>query len=142
MKIVVSGSKSITDYNIVKEILDKHQNIVTTIISGGAKGVDTLAEQYADENRIPKVIMRANWKRWGKAMGGRIRNAEMAKLAYLDRGGVIAIWDGTSGGTRDMIERAKAYKLTYLVYLVKNGKYWQHEWSFNGVSFAIDRESD
>ena len=42
-------------------------NETTEIISGGAKGIDTLAEKYADENNIPKLIIKPEYAKYGKS---------------------------------------------------------------------------
>jgi len=71
----------------------------TEIISGGAPGIDRLGELYAGANRIPCKVFSADWVAYGRAAGPR-RNLEMAK--YGDA--LLAIWDGKSPGTRNMIE--------------------------------------
>ena len=71
---------------------------VTEIVSGGARGVDTLAEQYAEAHNIPFTLFPADWETHGKK-SGFLRNAEMAH--YADYG--VAIWDGESRGTKHMI---------------------------------------
>lgn len=42
MITIVAGSRSITDYEIVKEAIEKSEFDITCIVSGGAKGVDSL----------------------------------------------------------------------------------------------------
>jgi len=68
------------------------------IISGGANGVDTMAECYADIKGHNKKIMPADWDRYKRGAGYR-RNIEMVKKAD----GCLAIWDGQSNGTRHTI---------------------------------------
>ena len=53
MKLLIAGSRSITNFDISPYIPEN----VELIISGGASGVDTLAEQYADEHKISKLIL-------------------------------------------------------------------------------------
>ena len=99
---LVVGSRSINDYNIVREKLDsiiprnKYETIL--ILSGGANGVDKLAERYATEQKYLLKVMPADWSK-GKQAGYQ-RNVEMHKLAatYPHRG-CIAFWDGESKGT-------------------------------------------
>lgn len=50
------------------------------VISGGAPGADKCGEQWAKSRNIPVRVMRADWKKHGKA-AGPIRNGEMAKVA-------------------------------------------------------------
>lgn|SRR5574341_1622230 len=104
MRTIIAGSRGIKDYYIVSTILDnfpdKHQ--ITEVILGGARGVDQLAEIWANENNIPTRVFKANWKEYKKS-AGVIRNKEMAKNADM----LIAIWDGESKGTANMIKVAK-----------------------------------
>jgi hypothetical protein len=71
---------------------------IAEIVSGGAKGVDTLAIEYARKHSIPCKIFPPDWKKYG-SRAGPLRNAEMA--VYADYG--IAVWDGQSRGTAHMI---------------------------------------
>ena len=102
MKVIIAGSRNITDYNSVKLAIIKSGFVIDEIVSGGAKGVDALGEKFAYENCISLKIFPANWDKYGKS-AGYIRNQQMAK--YADA--LIAIWDGKSMGTKHMIELAK-----------------------------------
>ena len=77
-----------------------------TIISGMAKGTDTLAVQYAALRNYPIIKMPANWNKFGRA-AGHIRNIEMAKIANA----CICFWDGISKGTKHMIDISTKYNL-------------------------------
>jgi len=104
MKIAIIGSRSFTDYELFKvkcdNILSNSRSI--TIISGGAKGTDRLAEKYAAEKNIPILIYKANWDLHGKSAGMK-RNV----LMLNDCTHVIAFWDGNSPGTLHMISQAR-----------------------------------
>ena len=63
-------------------------DIATGIVSGGARGVDKLGEQIADEQHIPVTKFLADWDNYGKG-AGFIRNEEMAK--YADE--LLAVWN-------------------------------------------------
>ncbi len=65
------------------------------IISGGAKGIDMIAEQYADQHKISKMILRPRYDLYGKA-APIIRNHEMVEMADV----VLIVWDGKSKGTK------------------------------------------
>lgn len=80
---LVAGSRTITDYNYIKETLDYFLQNKTeiTIVSGGARGVDSLAERYAKERNYGLKIFPADWDRYGK-QAGYIRNDEMHKYIY------------------------------------------------------------
>jgi len=90
LKLLVVGSRSITDFDLSPYISAE----VDTIISGGAGGVDTLAEKYADLHRLSKYIMRPRYDLYGRGAPLR-RNEQMVDLADA----VLIIWDGTSKGT-------------------------------------------
>lgn len=102
MKVVVAGSRSITDYVLVEQAISSSGLVVTEIVSGGARGVDNLGEQYANSNDVNLKIFKADWSRYGKA-AGPIRNGQMAD--YADA--AVIVWDGKSSGTKNMIEQMK-----------------------------------
>lgn len=62
MKLLIAGSRSIREWDISNYVPPE----TDLIISGGAKGVDTLAELYADEQGIPKRIIRPQYELYGK----------------------------------------------------------------------------
>lgn len=108
---LVAGSRTITDYNYIKEILDYflQNKSEITIVSGGARGVDSLAERYAKERNYGLKIFPANWDKYGK-QAGYIRNDEMHKYIsqFSDRG-IVAFWDGKSKGTAHNFGLATKY---------------------------------
>jgi len=101
MKTIIAGGRNITNYSLVLSALRESEFIPTEIVSGIAPGVDTLAIQYARENNLPLREFHADWNKHKKA-AGPIRNRQMAE--YADA--LIAIWDGESRGTKNMIEEA------------------------------------
>lgn len=101
MKTIIAGSRSITDYAVLLHALTECGWTVTEVISGGARGADRLGEQFAREFDLPLHLCPADWDRYGKR-AGYVRNAEMASQAEA----LIALWDGKSKGTVDMIRRA------------------------------------
>jgi len=96
MKTIIAGSRTILDFGQVEAILDLIP-MPSEVVSGGARGVDTLGERWAKKNNIPVKVFPADWKRYGKK-AGFIRNVEMAK--YADN--AVIIWDGTSKGSKHM----------------------------------------
>lgn len=102
MKTIIAGSRTITDYNIVeKAILDSRFNI-TKVISGMAKGVDTLGEKWAHINNIGIHLCPANWNKNGKK-AGYMRNVEMADIADA----LIVIIENNSRGSSHMLTIAR-----------------------------------
>lgn len=91
MKLLIIGSRTITDFDLSRYVPEE----TTLIISGGAKGIDTLAERYADEKGIEKLIIRPEYQKFGKAAPIK-RNEQMVDLSDV----VLAVWDGESRGTK------------------------------------------
>lgn len=104
MKTIIGGSRNIDDYTQLCRICENE--IITEVVSGTAKGADTIGERYAEENGIPIKRYPAAWATYGKA-AGVIRNAQMAKYADV----LIAMWDGKSKGTENMIKQARKHGL-------------------------------
>jgi hypothetical protein len=116
MKVIIAGSRTVTDYSQL--IAAVHQAasegiVVSQVVSGMARGADSLGVQYAKVNAIPLLEFPANWAKHGK-QAGYIRNADMAKVADA----LIALWDGKSSGTQHMICLAKAKGLKVTVWRV------------------------
>lgn len=98
MKVAVVGSRGLR-VNIAEYIPED----TTEIISGGARGIDSYAEQYAKEHGIPMRIFKPEFALLGK-LAFFVRNDQIVDAADI----IIAIWDGKSPGTRYTI--AQAYK--------------------------------
>lgn len=109
MKVAIVGSRSINYADIARRIPPD----TTLIISGGAVGVDTLAERYADKMGIKKMIIYPDYELYGKS-APLIRNKLIVDNADL----VIAFWDGESSGTEFTINYAKRRRVPCEVYLV------------------------
>lgn len=113
MKLLIAGSRSITDYDISPYI----PNDVDLIISGGAGGVDTLAEKYADKNKISKLILRPQYNRFKRAAPLK-RNEIMVDLC--DR--VLIFWDGISRGTVYTVNCAEKMNKQINIITIKQNK--------------------
>lgn len=114
MKVAIVGSRSLINVEISKYIPEN----VTEIISGGAIGIDTLAEEVTDKRKISKSIIRPEYDKYGRK-APLIRNKEIVERAEL----VIAFWDGKSRGTKFTIDYAKKLNKKIKVY-VKGGTSW------------------
>ena len=97
MKILIAGSRSIDEFDLSSHIPPN----TTLIISGGAKGIDTLAEKYADEHKISKLILLPQYNLYGKSAPVK-RNETMVDIADA----VIIVWDGQSHGTKSTLQYA------------------------------------
>ena len=97
MKLLIAGSRSIKTFDISEHITFD----VDLIICGGADGVDRIAEQYADDNRISKLDLKPQYKLYGKAAPIK-RNELMVDIA--DK--ILVVWDGASKGSEFTIRYA------------------------------------
>jgi hypothetical protein len=116
MNIVICGSRDFKDYTFFEKEADHIISGKTDVIliSGGAKGTDTLAESYALQKGYKKdetfFEIKADWNTHGKK-AGMIRNSEMIKVADM----VIAFWDGKSPGTGHMVKEAKRKNIPLVI---------------------------
>jgi uncharacterized Rmd1/YagE family protein len=109
-RILIAGSRDFDDYNILENncnhlLKNKFPNI--EVVSGGARGADTLAITYAENYLLDTRIFEPDWDLHGKSAGYR-RNLEMAE--YLLTGkeyGCIVFWNGESKGSKHMIDICK-----------------------------------
>ena len=111
-KIIVAGSRSFNDYHKMEEVLSETVSPNCEIVSGGARGADTLAKKYALEHNIPYKEFPADWNAFGNS-AGIIRNKQMSE--YGDA--LVSFWDGESKGSKNMIENMK--KLNKHIVIVK-----------------------
>ncbi len=115
MKTIIAGSRTITCPFVVDKAVKLSGIPIHKVICGGARGVDHLGNIWAGINKIPVIHFRPDWDTYGKS-AGFIRNQEMAD--YADA--LIAVWDGVSRGTKDMIDRAQKKVLKVYVYRTDN----------------------
>ena len=113
MRLLVAGSRSVATFDLSAYIPSDTE----LIISGGAKGIDAIAEQYADRHGISKLVLRPDYKRYGRAAPLR-RNLCMVELADA----VLAVWDGISKGTQYTIECARRENKPLTVVMIEGRK--------------------
>lgn len=111
MKLVIAGCrhfKSKAYYYMLQQVLDdllindKLEDI-TEVVQGGAAGIDFHAKEWSWDVGVKCTEFRADWDTLGKA-AGPTRNLKMAD--YGDA--LLAIWDGESRGTKDMINKMRS----------------------------------
>lgn len=122
MRVIVAGSRTINDFNAIKQAIKESEFVISEIVCGGANGVDALGEKFALENNIPIKYFLADWNniksqkvvvkynKFGKpynAIAGHWRNEEMAKYSNA----LILVWDGKSKGSLNMKKNAEQYGL-------------------------------
>lgn len=114
--MAVVGSRSLEHYQFVKSILDRYT--FNQVISGGAKGVDALAERYSNEHKLIKpLVILPDWKQYNRGAGA-VRNREIVDTADF----VVAIWDGKSKGTKISINHAKKTHKPIFIWLISDSQ--------------------
>ena len=115
MKTIIAGSRSLENFFQFCKILKEITFNISLVISGGAKGIDSMAITWARMKNYRCLIVPAQWNKYGKSAGYR-RNLEMAEEADA----LIAIWDGESKGTKHMIDIMESQNKLVKVVIVKN----------------------
>ena len=64
MKLLIVGSRGIKEYDLEKHIPKE----TTLIITGGADGIDSLAEKYADRKGISKLVLRPQYSLYKRVL--------------------------------------------------------------------------
>ena len=109
MKIAIVGSRNLKIDSISEYIPNECDEIVT----GGAHGIDTCAVEYAERHGVPLTLFHPDYKRYGR--GAQIvRNREIIERADC----VVAIWDGKSRGTKNVIDECRKKGIKVKVFLI------------------------
>ena len=98
MKLLIAGSRSIKSFDLSPYVPADADLIIT----GGARGIDTLAEAYASERGIPTLTVKPCYERYGRA-APILRDEEMVDMADS----VLVIWDGVSRGSKHTADYAR-----------------------------------
>ena len=118
MKVIIAGSRTITELNHIARAMAESSFEPTEIVSGGQKswnivvgyhGADYLGELWAQQHNVPVKRFPADWRQGRKA--GPLRNQVM--VDYADA--IVVVWDGQSRGTIDVMDRARKKKLPMFV---------------------------
>lgn len=134
MKLLVAGGRNIKSEEIVmtalNDFFEEHDEFLiedTTLINGKAPGVDSIARNLFKSNGYKYEDYPANWKDFSEpcivkknnlgeynALAGMKRNTTMSGVADI----LLAIWDGKSTGTKDMITKMENLgKPVYIIYV-------------------------
>jgi hypothetical protein len=110
IRVIIAGGRDFNDYDLLERkcdlLLFNHASMNIEIVSGAAKGADYEGEMYARKKGLKLKKFPADWDKYGKSAGYK-RNQQMADYATH----LIAFWDGTSRGTKNMIDIATQQKL-------------------------------
>ncbi len=123
MKTIIAGSRDLGAYSdhekvfLVADAVMKSgwRDLITEVVSGGARGIDIAGETWAAASKPPIPIKQfiPDW-RIGRFAGIQ-RNRMMAE--YADA--LILIWNGTSKGSANMKKEARNKNLKIYEYIVK-----------------------
>lgn len=117
MKVIIAGSRDVPELvrSCKQAVLtfEHRYGRITSVVSGCARGADTVGELFAEMRKIPIDKYPADWAQYGKA-AGHIRNSQMANESGAQ--GLIAIWDGKSPGTKHMISVAQQKNMKKVVW--------------------------
>ena len=105
MRVAIVGSRDYPDMNRVWQFVTQlaARRPDTIIVSGGARGVDTVAAAAGRLAGLTVEELLPDWNTYG-IQAGFERNSEV--VASVDA--VVAFWDGVSRGTQDTIGKARA----------------------------------
>ncbi len=110
MKVGVIGSRGLTVDNLEQYLPEN----TTEIVSGGAKGIDTCAREYAISHGIKLTEFLPEYSRYGRGAPLK-RNLKIIEYADV----VIAFWDRQSKGTKNVIENCKKLNVKVDVHIIE-----------------------
>lgn len=110
MKIAIIGSRNLRVDNFDKYLPEN----VTEIISGGAKGIDTCAKNYAHSRNLKLTEFLPEYDKYGRGAPLK-RNIQIINYADL----VVAFWDGKSHGTKFVIDKCRMMNKQIKIFIKK-----------------------
>lgn len=141
-RVIIAGGRDFNDYALLKAkcdniLAEKTATHRIIIVSGAARGADSLGEQYAREHNYILDSHPADWNTHGKS-AGYIRNAQMENSSDA----LIAFWDGHSRGTKHMIDTAinKGLEVRTIIYSDMNKEELKQHLS--DIDYVIDEDTN
>lgn len=123
LRVIVAGCRTFDNYPMLEHNLDKilhpykEKGYNITIVSGAAIGTDKLGEKYAENKGLNLHVIPAEWFKLGRR-AGIVRNGLMAEYAAEKEPLLVAFWNGTSRGTKNMIDQAKKKDIATRIVLI------------------------
>jgi hypothetical protein len=112
VRVIIAGSRDASPAEVRRALeLCPWAPLISVVVSGTAAGADQEGERWAEERGLPVNRYPADWKTFGRR-AGPLRNKQMSENAE----GLVAVWDGTSRGTLNMIDEARERGLRVFVY--------------------------
>jgi hypothetical protein len=106
VRVIIAGSRTITNYTLLCEIMSAVEVMlgepITLVLTGGAAGVDQMGERWAWSHKVQTKLYPTPWAEHGKA-AGPIRNRQMASEADA----LVLLWDGKSPDSKNMLAEAQ-----------------------------------
>lgn len=119
VRIAIVGGREFTNYEYMKQSVADFMehygltmNRIECVVSGGAKGADRLAEQWADEFNIDKKIFKPDYKQHSGRLAPLKRNLQIVEYATH----LIAFPSKNSKGTYHAVNAAKRNNLKVKCY--------------------------
>lgn len=110
--VLICGSRTIDNINLDRYL---NPNNYSEVVSGGANGVDTLAEQWAKRNGLEFCAYLPNYKVFGSKYAPIERDKEMVHAADV----VVVFWDGKSKGTLFTCQYANKMGIPVMLNLIE-----------------------
>lgn len=114
MILGIAGSRSI-EFSLPEELMPEK---IDRIITGGAKGIDISARDYALLHNIPVTEILPEYNLYGRSAPLK-RNDIIIKHSDM----IYVFWDGKSHGSGYVINKCHELNKLCKVFLVKNGKF-------------------
>lgn len=109
MKVAVIGSRGLSVGDLGRYLPEN----TTEIVSGGAKGVDTSAREYALAHGIKLTEFLPEYTKYGRSAPLK-RNITIIEYSDI----VLAFWEGKSRGTKFVIDNCRKLGVEVRVYVI------------------------
>ena len=99
MKVIITGSRTFTDYQCLCQVLAPDRHRITQVLTGGERGAALLDYRWAWKHAVKHQRFLADWERFGKVAGVR-RNHQLVHAGDV----LVVFGHTTSPGTAHLIQ--------------------------------------